>query len=405
MFLGRRCFIPSTICTIALSLAVVLVFAGHVVAQSVREPRFVTVYSFPGQPDGGFPRGTLIRHSKSTLYGTTFSGGDANWGTIFKLGSDGQESIIHSFIYGPDGANPDTGLTAGPDGTLYGTTSWGGLRWGTVFELEPDGTLTTILTFNYGNGAYPTARLIRDQDGNLYGTAMGGSGKCALYGCGVVFKIDTLGQETLLHDFTGSDEDDGFGPNELLRDESRNLYGTTAMGGGEPDPGNGTIFELDAAGAYTLLYSFKGGADGARPWGGLVRDCRGNLYGTTWGGGANGNGTIFKFDRAGNLAVLYSFAGGQDSPFPNGSLVLAGSKLYGTTGRGGDYGYGSVFEVTQHGKYTVRHNFSGGSDGGYPRATLVRAPGNEMYGSPEQGGITGGPCGTFGCGTIFKIKP
>jgi uncharacterized repeat protein (TIGR03803 family) len=161
----------------------------------------------------------------------------------------------------------------------------------------------------------------------------------------MVFKLDKAGKETVLYSFTcGAD---GQYPNDfgyLVRDVAGNLYGTTWGGGAY---GGGTVFKVAKNGEETVLYSFTGGADGGNPWAGLIQDAQGNFYGTAWGGGAYGGGTVFKVDGSGTETVLYSFTGGADGAGPYAPLMQdAKGNLYGTTSGGGAYDYGTVFELT-----------------------------------------------------------
>lgn len=167
-------------------------------------------------------------------------------------------------------------------------------------------------------------------------------------GCGVIFKLDPAGNETPLYTFGAAP--DGSDPRAtLIRDAAGNLYGTAFYGGSY---GNGAVFKLDPAGHETILYNFAGGTDGANPWGGLIRDAAGNLYGTTnHAGGACFCGTVFKLDPAGNYSVLHTFAG-TDGQYPEAPLLLYKGALYGLTSggggtlSGGGSGTGTVFKIT-----------------------------------------------------------
>lgn len=180
-------------------------------------------------------------------------------------------------------------------------------------------TYSVLYSFTGGtDGSLPETALIRDPAGNLYGaTVSGGDLYCgAGLGCGVVFKLDPTGNETVLHSFSGQPDGDGpFG--DLVRDAAGNLCGSTYFGGAYGS--GGAVFRLDDAGGETLLYSFTGEADGRSP-GGLVRDTAGNLYGTTSYGGSracmSGCGVVFRVDQAGNETVLHSFAGGATDGCP-----------------------------------------------------------------------------------------
>src|SRR5580704_10638768 len=192
-------------------------------------------------------------------------------------------------------------------------------------------TFTELYSFNssgdLSDGAWPEASVARDVAGNLYGTTFfGGAGTgCDIYfgGCGTVFKLDASGTETVLHSFGGAP--DGANPTaRVILDASGNLYGTTAFGGAY---GHGTVFKVDAiTGAETILHSFAGGADGANPNAGVVQDTAGNFYGTTqYGGkGCNGRGcgTVFKLSAAGQETILYRFR-----DFPDGASPLGGALL------------------------------------------------------------------------------
>ena len=251
-------------------------------------------------------------------------------------------TVLYSFT-GSGGASPYAGLVGDSAGNLYGTAYGGGsaacaLGCGTVFKLNANRREKTLYRFTgKSDGASPLAALIRDADGNLYGTTRYGGNFVCGGGCGTVFKVDTTGKETVLYSFTGAP--DGSVPQaSLIRDSSGTFYGTTINGGDvtcSNPAGCGTVFKLDASGNETVLYSFTGKGDGRSPSAGLVRDAAGNLFGTTTGGGASGFGTVFKLDATGNETVLHSFAGGSDGAGPSAGLIPGGPDLYGTTVGGG----------------------------------------------------------------------
>ena len=251
-------------------------------------------------------------------------------------------------------------------------------------------------TFKGSDGSAPTAALVQDGAGNLYGTTSAGG-----YGFGVVFKLDSSNHETVLYAFTGPD---GATPNgALVLDGSGNLYGATSAGG---DYGLGTIFKIDMHGVETVLHSFTGAPDGANPYAGLVMDKTGNLYGTTEKGGAFGSGTVFEIDTGDVETVLHSFAGGPaDGADPKARLILdGGGNLYGTTFAGGSWGYGTVFQVDATNTETVLYNFTGGFDGGNPFAGLAQDTNGVLYGTTEVGGSIGHR--PYGCckGTVFVLN-
>ena len=263
---------------------------------------------------------------------------------------------------------------------------------------------TVLFGFNTtGKGTSPGS-LVRDAAGNLYGTTHMGGGK----NLGVVFKLGTDGKEKVLHNFQG-ELLDGSGPTgTLLRDGKGNLYGTTGTGGTHNN--SGTIFKLHN-GVSTLLYDFTGGTDGLTP-GGLVRDAAGNLYGTTvWGGNGcsfPGCGVVFKLAPDGGFKVLHSFKGTDGSgPFIFGGGLLRdkAGNLYGTTGGGGlnscSGGCGVIFKLSTSCVFSVLHKFSG-PDGYGPNQGLVMDAAGNLYGTAVGGGANK-TCNGGGCGVVFKL--
>ena len=372
-------------------------------------PTYTVVYTFTGGADGGVPLASLIRDMKGNLYGTTSSGGNDNCsslapgcGVVFKVDGADNETVLYTFTGGADGASPFADLTGDAKGNLYGTTESGGSgSAGTVFRLEPPAqpggtwTETVLHSFcsatNCADGNTPYAGVI-PYEGNLYGTTVGGGEFCIDYGgCGVVFKLDSTGNESVLYNFCpngfGSCTDGAFPTGPVIHDAAGNLYGTTQGGGSN---GQGTVFKLSPTGAETWLYSFAGGADGALPTtAGVIQDEAGNLYGTTELGGLSGSGTVFKIDAAGKETVLYSFTGGTDGGLPIASLIRdAKDNLYGTALAGGlaSCSCGVVFKLDQAGKETVLYTFTGGADGSSPYAGLMwgkAAPFTALLGTAE----------------------
>jgi uncharacterized repeat protein (TIGR03803 family) len=303
-----------------------------------------------------------------TLFGTTFEGGAFGLGTVFKVDTGGDETVLHHFGGLEDGATPRAGLVLSNAGDFYGTTYFGGNSktcnppsgCGTVFKLDRNGKYTVLYRFVGGaaDGVSPAGDLVRDSEGNLYGTTTAGGTD----NLGTVFKVRAR-KETVLYSFVGGT--DGANPMAgLLRDKAGNLYGTTIQGGGTGCPnrqGCGTVFKIDTTGHETVLYAFTGKADGEFPDARLVQDAAGNLYGTTQGGGTGcpkskrfGCGTAFKLDASNRKTVLYNFTGnGGDGRFPVGGLAIDSTgNLYGTTEFGGgrkcgsEQGCGTVFKLT-----------------------------------------------------------
>jgi uncharacterized repeat protein (TIGR03803 family) len=349
------------------------------------------LYSFKNGPDGATPEAAgLFRDKQGNLYGTNCCGGSAGWGTVFKLDTSGKETVLYSFALGA--VYPAAGLVMDKANNLFGTTLFfgGESGYGSVFRLDPSGKIVVLHQFTgQPDGAHPSSRLLIDRFGNLYGTTMGGGSANS----GTVFKIDSAGHETILHSFTGPDGQLPF-HGKLIMDNAGNLYGTTLTGGLS---NQGTVFKLDSAGQLTLLYSFAG-PDGGSPTG-LVRDKKGNLYGTTATGGSFGFGTVFRLDTAGKQTVLYNFAGSTDGAFPRAGLVMdKKGNLYGSTYNGGSAQVGVLFKLDASGKETVLHDFADVPDGAYPDGDLIIDNSGKLYGTTQNGGDQG-------FGAVFELLP
>ncbi len=394
---------------LALGAAILIALASvGVSAQATPHSQFSTLYRFLGSPDGAKPQGGLIQTNDHTLYGTTVLGGSSDVGTIFKLQlSDSglvKETVVDNFNNPPDGNLPSAAMTLA-EGTMYGTTGAGGLDlgFGTIFELNKTGQHTVLVIMKPDETGGGPDHLVFGHDGYLYGAAeIGGSaswGNCPNYGCGAIFRMDLLGQETLLYSFAG--ETDGANPHNVKVDRAGNIYGTTSWAGSCASCG--TVFKLDQAGRLSVLYSFTGGVDGEGPHGGVARDSAGNLYGVTFFGGLYGQGVIYKLDTTGHLTLLHTFTGA-DGANPYATLIWGPDGLYGTTVNGGAFGFGVVFKIAGT-RFRVLHSFTGGTDGANPYAELLLGPHNEMYGVTYAAGNFGSACGTTGCGTVFRVIP
>lgn len=314
-------------------------------------------------------------------------------------------TVLHSFKGGTDGESPSAGVVRDAAGNLYGTTAYGGtFGHGTVFKLATTGRETVLYSFTGGtDGAIPLAGLMRDGAGNLYGTTeAGGDLTCnSGTGCGTVFKLDTTGTETVLHSFTGNR--DGSSPIAgVIPDMAGNLYGSTPQGGAVS---SGTVFKVDTTGKETVLYTFTGGAggtDGYLPDGAVIGDAVGNLYGTTQLGGNYSFGTVFELNSTGKETVLYRFRGGTNGLNPVGGVIRdAAGNLYGATQGGGTFFDGTVFKLNPTGYKTVLYSFAGGPDGVYPVAGVIADAAGNLYGTTQYGG--GVTCFGGGCGTVFKL--
>ncbi len=351
-------------------------------------------------------------------------------GTIFELTTAGKFKILHTFEYG-DGAVPLSNLMLDASGNLYGTTTDGGTAGdcdsgcGVVFKLATKGDFTRLYSFTNGpDGAYPLAGVAMDAAGNLYGASQNG-----VYGAGVVFELTRSGDLRVLHSF---DKMDGFAPNGLILGADGNLYGTTNSGGDlscNAGGGNGcgVVYKLDKAGTETVLYRFKGESDGASPESPLLMDKAGNLFGTAQAGGDKkghcnysdappGCGTVFKIDSAGKFSVLFTFDSADGAQPYDGQLIQnSQGDLFGTTTAGGDgrctytdgaVGCGVVFKLTGAGKESVLYNFKRQSDGGVPYTGVVEDSKGNLYGTTVYGGdLSCTPGNGEGCGVIFELTP
>jgi uncharacterized repeat protein (TIGR03803 family) len=327
------------------------------------------------------PNGSLIRDSAGNLYGTTYYGGlpdDGRYGVVYRLDTAGTLTALYSFKGGIDGANPAAGVIRDSDGNLYGTTQNGGqLGFGTVFELDKTGKETVRYSFAQDNGM-PAAGVIRDSNGNLYGTtAMGPQPNIA----GVLYKLDPNNRYTQLHLFYFGQGDKPY--SGVIRDSAGNLYGTTSHGG--PRPAAGVVYKLDPSGNYTLLHTFARATDGANPYAGVVADAAGNLYGTTLHGGVGNQGVVYKLSAAAQYTVLYRFPDPHpdDGAIPMGGVVGdSAGNLYGTTRFGGTGYVGTVYKLDAAGHETVLYSFT--DTGVYPLAGVTRDAAGNLYGTTPQ---------------------
>lgn len=329
------------------ALAALLTLLGFAAISSARVQTYKVLYSFTGGTDGAFPEAGLIRDSGGILYGTTAGAGEGGSisGSIFKLTSSGRFTLLYNFGAGNPG--PYAPLVRDSSKNLFGTIIEGGIGGrgpGLVFKLGPKNNYSVFYGFPDRTGTQNPFALTVDPAGNLYGAAGGGEQECNTRGegCGVVFKLDPSGDESVLHTFSNGKKG-SYPYGGLLLDASGNLYGTTE---GSENPKSEIVFELDPAGNETVLYTFKWVPEtGSYPNGDLIQDASGNFYGTTrFGGlkkGCPGNspcGTIFKLDTNGNETTLYYSTGESDGAFPLAGLVQdASGNLYGTATDGGIY--------------------------------------------------------------------
>ncbi len=340
---------------------------------------FTTIYSF--SPHGWNPN-ALVQGNDGNLYGTTSEGGERFRGTIFRLGLGGNITTLHSFT-GFDGSYPSR-LIQGSDGNLYGTTregGWSGI--GTIFKLDRKGKLTTLHSFTGFDGLDPSS-IFEGSDGGLYWLSGDNTYRC-------IFKLDREGNLSSIHGFAVVD---GY-PDVLIQGSDGSFYGTTADGGIR---NAGTIFRLDRDGNETELHVFISGGgreDGERPFI-LIQGSDGNIYGATqYGGMDDGRGTIFRLDREGNFARLWSFQG-LGGQYPSALIQGTDGNLYGTTKDGGAEVEGTIFKLLPSGwNFTTLHSFTG--DDGYKPSTLIQGDDGNLYGTTSEGGQAN-------AGVVFRLR-
>ena len=397
---------PGQTCTVSWATGGALINGvSNVIVECVSE---VVLWSFGAGDDGAFPFGGLIQGPDSAFYGTTDSGGTNARGTLYKITTDGMETILWNFGAGGDGSEPVGALALGSDGNFYGTTSAGGAYgFGTVYKVSPTGTETVLWSFGSGNdGATPRAGLLLANDGNFYGTTQKGGTANE----GTVFSITTEGTETVLWNFwtTVGDANEPYAP--LIQASDGNLYGT-GSGGGAGDWG--TAFKITTAGVEEVLWSFIPASfepsDGFAPVAPLIEGSDGFLYGTTYLGGGQA-GAVVRLSKEGTShlgyvgeeSVLYSFgnSGATDGGSPQAALIIGrDGNFYGTTSYGGSNSQGgTAFKLTPSGIESVLWNFGLGSDGQNVQAPLLQASDGYFYGVS----VTGG---TNAKGTVFRIIP
>ncbi len=379
------------------------------------------LYDFTGGPDGGGPTGNLTSDGKGNFYGTTTGGGATGYGSVFELSPNGSGgwngNVVYSFCSAPSCADGDdpylTYVLFDSLGNLYGTTLYGGAYGhGVVFELIPGAGSSWTETVLYGftggaDGSNPVNGLVMDQGGNLYGTTHNLSNQT-----GNVFELSPSEggwTEQVIYSFN----DSTFAG--LTMDAAKqNIFGVTYS----------TVFELSPNGSGGLnsnvIHTFAGGPkDGSDPQGTPAVDKAGNVYGTTQGGGADYEGTVYKLSAgtAWTEQILYSFPGGRGGRTPEAGIVFdTAGNIYGTTATGGKYceiakkddlGCGTVFElVAPVGKKTTYKektlwNFNG-PDGSGPFSGVILDAGN-LYGMTYRGGIDGGYI--EGPGVVYQVTP
>jgi uncharacterized repeat protein (TIGR03803 family) len=388
------------------------------IAPVARAQTYTVIHNFNGS-DGSDPTSTLIFDRAGNLYGTTSAGGAARQGVVFQLKHTPSGGWIYTPIHqfngnsgSGDGANPIDygGLTLASDGTIYGTTNGGGILGcdgqgycGTVFRVQPPATacttalcswlLTITYKFNPQSGAeFPESNVIFDAAGNLYGTNNFGNFSEA-------YELSLSDGNWVQNSYV---LDAGTNAGVVL-DKAGNLYGVATSSSHR----NGFVFELTPSGnswTETILYNFTGGDDGASPFGGLIFDSAGNLYGSTQVGGSKGGGTVFQLSPSGagwNLSTLCSFGSGTGYYGPQSALTMdAAGNLYGTTNGDGSFGDGMVFKASPSGNsWTCTDLFDFNGDLGlFPVGGVTVGANGNLYGTATQ-------TESHGYGVVWEITP
>jgi uncharacterized repeat protein (TIGR03803 family) len=358
------------------------------------------LHNFTGGSDGAYPNANLTSDGKGNYYGTTPSGGGYGVGTVFELSPNGSggwnETVLWSFN-GTNGSNPSANVIFDSAGNLYGTTPAGGKgNGGVAFELTPIGKrwkITVLYNFVSEDNAVPNTGLVMDSAGNLYGTTEGSN----IQHLGSVFQLIPNGNkstEKVIYYYPR------VGPNYagLTIDAAGNLFGVQNQE---------KVFELSPNGGTWTATVIHGFTATSKIYGTPVLDPAGNLYGTTMGGGANGFGSVYKLTLGTNgkwtEKVLYSFESGSDGNAPQAGVILdAAGNVYGTTSLGGPDNLGTVFELAVpvgKGSYTEKVLWSfNGTDGSSPYASLILDSAGNLYGTTSAGG-------SDEAGVAFEVTP
>lgn len=368
---------------------------------------YSVIHNFTGGIDGATPYAGVTIDSAGNLYGTTFNG------KVYRLTPRGASWVFATLHQFGVEQGPWARVVFGPDGGLYSSLTSVFPGYGTVFVLRPPATIcpaiscpwtgTTLYTFTGQNDVYPTGDLAFDREGNIYGTSVG-------QGTGAAYQLQPSNggwTENVLHTF--GQPGDGVDPyGGLIMDAQGNLYGTTLAGGS-----GGTVFKLEySAGSgwtETILYNFQGGNDGDYPYAGLIFDPSGNLYGTTSDGGQGHGGTVFELTRSGagwNFSLIYSLTGSGGCGSWGPLYMDPAGNLFGTTYCDGDNGMGNIFKLSPSNggwTYTSLKDFSSdGLDGAHPIGGVAGDSQGNLYGTTSNGG-TG--CRYNACGVVWEITP
>lgn len=420
---------------------ITLLVVTTLAARPVQAQTFTVLHSFTAGTDGAVPN-PIIRDAQGNLYGTTRFGGivscgEDTCGTVYKVDSAGNETVLYRFEGGTNGSNPVAGLVRDAAGNLYGTTQGNGFIGGdsVIFKVDPSGQQTVLYVADTPQASALDSPLALDAQGNLYGMSpYAGDSNCRtdMLGCGNLFRLTPSGEITVLHTFAPTE---GVQPEGgVVLDSKGNIYGSANFGGdlkceslgyGYFIAGCGTIYKVDGSGNFTVLHTFTGRVDGSFPLG-LIIDSAGNLYGIAQNGGDEvngdnseaGNGTVFKVDTSGQFSVLYTFIPCTQPPCTQGQVrnpVFASHLV--RDSQGNLYGLeqsndcakagGCLFRIDTKGNLTDLYDFEGEGEStdGYTPVGVIFGSDDDVYGSMFIGGASngGGLC-TNGCGTVFHLS-
>jgi uncharacterized repeat protein (TIGR03803 family) len=350
---------------------------------------------------GRNPQGRLILGTDGFFYGTTANGGTNNSGTLFRLTRSGTSMLVlHHFGAGGDGRTPTDGVVEGPGAMLYGVTTRGGAGdGGTIYKINSDGRgYAVIHQFepSISDGFRPWSGLAGSPGGaTLFGTTRGGG----MAGAGVIFRLELTNDSfALLHSFGQNKNEERFPEGGLMLGSGGFLVGTTREGNSGKA---GTVFRLRQDGTgYEILHGFDASCrEGTRPEVGVV-ETGGGLYGITSQGGNSGRGTLFRLQNTGtNYLDFYAFGAGGNDGRATYSRVIEGNDdlLYGTCSRGGNQDEGIIYKVRKDGSdYRILHHFDFGA-GMEPFGSVIESADGMLYGTTRHGGASD-------CGTIFRLQ-
>jgi uncharacterized repeat protein (TIGR03803 family) len=395
-----------------LMIAVVLLFATAATAQT-----YTPLYSYPQTDvgDSGITWPSVLSQGQDgELYSTIQTNGAYTFGSVYKITTTGQYMLIYNFCAegspcATSGAYPTGGVTLGFDGNLWGTTEDGGKdAAGTVFKVTPAGTLTLVYPFtNAKDDSAPNFTVLQGQDGNIYGVSE--EQYNGQYGS--FFKLTTKGKiSPYPFGYTN-----GSSPSLPIQGTDLNFYGTTQAGGDTScgEFGCGVVYKATSAGKITVLHEFTGyvsstNFDGSRPIGTLVQGSDGDFYGTTYTGGVNNLGTVFKISASGTYTLLHSFAGvPTDGSYPiAGVTVGTDGNFYGTTANGGTVNYGALYEITPAGKETILYSFCAVActNGFSPTTPMALHTDGNFYGNTAGNSLGGSVFYSFNVGFKPFVK-